>query len=291
MSDYLTTRELAELLRIKERKVYDLAATGQVPCTKALGKLLFPRAAIEAWLASASSPGTAQQLPARPNVFLGSHDPLLDWALRESQCGIATYFDGSTDGINRFLAREGIATGLHIFNPATKTWNTHIAQSTCANLPVIMVEWAVRQRGLMVAPNMAAKIKRLADLKGRTFTPRQTGAGAQLLFEDLIAQERLCQDDIMLTAPARTEAECAMSVLEGKAEAAFGLAGIAAQYKLHYLPLIEERYDIIVDRKSWFEPPMQTLINFCVSPPFTARAKEFSGYDISGWGTVHFNGA
>ena len=32
-----------------------------------------------------------------PRVLAGSHDPLLDWALRESGCGIATYFDGSLD--------------------------------------------------------------------------------------------------------------------------------------------------------------------------------------------------
>jgi excisionase family DNA binding protein len=32
LTEYLTTRELAELLRIKERKVYDLVASGAVPC-------------------------------------------------------------------------------------------------------------------------------------------------------------------------------------------------------------------------------------------------------------------
>ena len=52
---YLTTRELASLLRIKERKVYDLAASGQIPCSRAMGKLLFPRKAIEAWIAGGGS--------------------------------------------------------------------------------------------------------------------------------------------------------------------------------------------------------------------------------------------
>ena len=61
MAEYLTTRELAELLRIKERKVYELAASGQVPCSKAMGKLLFPREAVTAWLASRSS-GPAETL-------------------------------------------------------------------------------------------------------------------------------------------------------------------------------------------------------------------------------------
>ncbi len=102
MSEFLTTRELAELLRIKERKVYDLAASGQVPCSKATGKLLFPRDAIDAWVAEHSSGLERYSSLAPPNVILGSHDPLLDWALRESRCGLASYLDGSTDGLQRF---------------------------------------------------------------------------------------------------------------------------------------------------------------------------------------------
>ena len=93
-TEYLTTRELAALLRIKERKVYDLAASGTVPCSKAMGKLLFPRTEIEAWIAAGRHrPESRQDIRrgsaprssfVRPNVVLGSHDPLLEWALRES---------------------------------------------------------------------------------------------------------------------------------------------------------------------------------------------------------------
>ena len=108
MNEYLTTKELAELLRIKERKVYDLVSSGSVPCSRATGKLLFPREAIEKWIAENAS----SQPVSRPNVMLGSHDPLLEWAIRESRCGLASYFDSSLDGLARFAAGEGIATGL-----------------------------------------------------------------------------------------------------------------------------------------------------------------------------------
>ncbi|HIC80349.1 MAG TPA: DNA-binding protein, partial [Kiloniellaceae bacterium] len=40
---FLTTKEVAELLRVKERKVYDLSAEGEIPCRRVTGKLLFPR--------------------------------------------------------------------------------------------------------------------------------------------------------------------------------------------------------------------------------------------------------
>ena len=112
-------KELADFLRIKQRKVYDLAASGNIPCSRAMGKLLFPRAEIEAWVARGmTAGGMAESVPAgfaaparnRPGVFLGSHDPLLDWALRQSRCGLATFFDGSLDGLDRYAAGEGLAS-------------------------------------------------------------------------------------------------------------------------------------------------------------------------------------
>ena len=40
--EYLTVKELAALLRLKERKVYDLAASGAVPCSRATGATSWP---------------------------------------------------------------------------------------------------------------------------------------------------------------------------------------------------------------------------------------------------------
>ena len=44
MSEYFTTDELADFLRIKPRKVYDLVSTDKVPYSRVMGKLLFSKA-------------------------------------------------------------------------------------------------------------------------------------------------------------------------------------------------------------------------------------------------------
>ena len=51
--DYLTTAEVADYLRLKERKVYELVRERAIPCARVTGKLLFPRRAIDAWIAGA----------------------------------------------------------------------------------------------------------------------------------------------------------------------------------------------------------------------------------------------
>ena len=289
-TEFLTTKELAELLRIKERKVYDLAATGAVPCSRATGKLLFPRAAIDAWVArNSAGPGPATPTR-RPNVFLGSHDPLLDWALRESGAGLATFFDGSGDGLERFAQAEGIATGLHLFQPETDTWNEPAVRRRFANAPVVLAEFAWRKRGLIISPDSKSEIGGLDGLKGRCIAPRQAGAGSQVLLEHLLAKQGLSPAEVRSIAPARTETDAALAVQEGKADAAFGLLGVARQYRLAFIPIMQERFDLLVERRAWFEPPMQRFIRFCQSPAFIKKAKELKGYDVSGCGQIHFNG-
>lgn len=291
MSEYLTTKELARLLRIKERKVYDLAASGEIPCSRAMGKLLFPRHAVDAWLARHGSGFAAVEVVHRANVFLGSHDPLLDWALREARCGLATFFDSSHDGLARFAAGEGIATGLHIFAAETKEWNEPIVRERFAGEPVVLVEWAWRERGLIVGREWAGKIAAMEDLKGRRVARRQAEAGAQGLFDHFLRQAGLAPDNLKLTEPLRSETDAALAVSEGKADAAFGLRTLAAQYRLAFVPVVKERFDLLVDRRAWFEPPLQRLLGFCREAPFLARAEEMQGYDVSGLGRVRFNGA
>ena len=288
--EYLTTRELAELLRIKERKVYDLAASGTVPCSKATGKLLFPREAVNAWLASYRTGPQVADLEAVPQVFLGSHDPLLDWALRESQCGIATYFDGSEDGIQRFVKREGLACGLHLINQKTAGWNTEMIESQCAGMPVVLIEWAKRQRGLIFRPDMQPAPESLQDLSQLSITPRQTGAGAQALLVKLMDQQGLDPASFHWASAVRTEDEAALSVLDAKADVAFGLQPLALKYRLQFVPLIEERFDLLLTRKAWFDEPMQRFIHFCRSEQFIQHAAELAGYNVSELGRVHYNG-
>ncbi|MCB1342737.1 MAG: helix-turn-helix transcriptional regulator [Pseudooceanicola sp.] len=288
MSDYLTTRELADLLRIGERKVYDLASGGEVPCVRAVGKLLFPRAEITAWLnASRSGPQVAEQ--PLPPIVAGSHDPLLDWALRESRSGLASFYDGSYDGLTKLATRSALAAGLHIRE--VDGWNRAALLGAVHEAPIVLVEIARRQRGLLLAPGLSG-IRTFADLKGRRVMLRQDSAASLREFDARLVEAGLTRDDIHAAATrARTEEELAIALHDGKAEVGFGLGALSGLYGLGFVPLVEERFDLAIWRRAWFDPPMQKLMRFLASPACAARAAELGGYDLSGLGTVHHNGA
>ncbi|SFP15371.1 helix-turn-helix transcriptional regulator [Tranquillimonas alkanivorans] len=286
--EYLTVRELAELLRIKERKVYDLAASGEVPCSRATGKLLFPEREIRAWIAQASSGGPVAERADQPGVFLGSHDPLLEWALRQSRCGLATYFDGSLDGLTRFRAGEGVAAGLHIHDATTGEWNTPRVAADCAGENAVLVGWATRRRGLVIRAEEDT-IAGISDLRGRRVVPRQPESGTETLFRERLAAAGLSSDDITLAEIARSEHDAVLAVAQGDADAAFGLEALARLFGLGFAPVVEERFDLLIDRRAWFEPPVQAFLAFCRTDEFRDRAANTAGYDVSSLGEVRWN--
>jgi excisionase family DNA binding protein len=120
MAEFLTTKDVAALLRIKERKVYELVRDKAIPASRVTGKLLFPRDMVEAWVRrNVEFRDGTEGLVARPAVVAGSHDPLLDWALRESGSGLATYFDGSLSGLRGAPSPPGCMSTSH--RPRTGT--------------------------------------------------------------------------------------------------------------------------------------------------------------------------
>lgn len=283
--EFLTVRELAGLLRLKERKIYDLAASGAVPCTKVTGKLLFPANEVRAWIASGRLSDGAAAAPV-PAVFLGSHDPLLDWALRQSRCGLATYFDGSHDGLRRFLAGEGVATGLHIHEG--ETWNTATVAQQAAGRNAVLVGFATRVRGIVSAPG--AGISGIADLAGKRFVPRQAESGTHDLFAEHAHAAGLDLGALDMADTARSEADAVMAVRQGEGDATFGLEALAAPFGLDFTPLIRERFDLLVDRKAWFDPAFQTLWRFLQGEAFGAHAASVHGYNLDDFGEVRWNG-
>lgn len=289
--EFLTTRELASLLRVKERKVYELAASGEVPCRKVTGKLLFPRTEIEAWLHGDTPARTPARRSPRPSVVVGSHDPLLEWALRESGSGLAAFLDGSLDGLERLRRGEAAAAGLHLMEDEAEGFNREHVREALADEPVVLLEWAWREQGLIVAAKNPLGIRGLEDLHGRRFAPRQKQAGTYVLLQRLAERAGLSLSELrQLDPPARSQTDVALAVANGDAEAGLGLACVARQFKLAFVPLIRERYDLVVYRQAYFEPPFQRLIEFCRSPRFLDRARELGGYDAAGFGRVHYNG-
>jgi excisionase family DNA binding protein len=295
MTEYLTTRELAAMLRVKERKVYDLVAEGILPVHRVTGKLLFPKSEIEDWIGANNGASKAPAIPSKKtqqeaSIITGGHDPLLEWALRASQSGIATFMDGAIDGLKRWANDHYLAVGLHIPEPGGQ-WNVKAVSSAYGDQPVVLIEWAKRKRGLIYRSDLHCAITSFAAIGKLRFQSRQSESGSELVLNQLLEREGLKKRALnCVEAVERSEMDLAMAIAAGKADVGLGIEASARQFQLEFTEMVEERFDLLIWRKAYFDPAFQKLMHFCDGATFKARARELGGYDISELGTVHFNG-
>lgn len=288
----LTTAEAAEYLRIKERKLYELVAEQAIPCTKVTGKWLFPRADLDRWLLA----GMARPLgvvPADPPPIVGgSHDPLLQWALAESRAGLAILPEGSAVGLRRFLAGQVVAAAIHFhdIDDMDKDANVAVVAKEPTLYDAVLIGFASREQGLIVAPGNPLELDRLADAKAKSarLVIRPEGAGAQQLMRSLLKRDGLSLADFGTPVIAPTGPDVAQAIRAGHADCGIATRAVATAAGLDFIPITIERFDLLMRQRDSYRPPLQQLLGLLRQPLFAARAKELGGLDITIAGTTRW---
>jgi putative molybdopterin biosynthesis protein len=291
MPDLLTTDEAAGYLRLSERKLYELVANAAVPCTKVTGRWLFPKAALDRWLAAGLvAPAALSHAPAPPIVG-GSHDPLLEWALRDSGCALASLPEGSEAGLRRLVRDEVAAAAIHLhrLDGDDDGANAEAVAGAAGLHDAVLIAFARREQGLLVAAGNPLRLDDVASIaaKGARLALRPPGAGAQLLLLALVARASLVLDGLALVRPAcPTGADIAQAVRSGRADCGIATRAVAQAAGLDFVPLTWERFDLVLRQRSYFLPGPQALFRFIATAALRERAAELGGYDVSEAGEV-----
>lgn len=288
--DLMTTAEVADYLRLKERKVYELVGTRRIPFSRVSGKLLFPRRLIDLWVSRhVDFVGGAINSP--PAVAAGSHDPLLEWALKESRCDLAMLFDGSEDGLRRLADGRATLAGLHLVD-SEGGYNVAAVKRFEGLADVVLIGWAWRDQGLVTTRGNPLGLEGIRDLARDDVRVafRQPGSGSHALLHRLLEREGLGPGDVgEATSPALGETDLATAILDGKADCGLAVRAVARRFGLDFIPLHRERFELAVRRRDYFEPPVQKLLAFARTAAFAEKAETLGGYDITDLGTVVYN--
>jgi excisionase family DNA binding protein len=291
MRELLNTDEAAAYLRLSERKLYELVAAGAVPCSKVTGRWLFPKAALDRWVASGMPNALKALEEPAPRIAGGSTDPLLEWALRESGSGLASLPEGSEAGLRRLSRREVMLAAIHLHaleQDATQP-NIEAVRHAPGLHDVVVIGFARREQGLLVAPGNPHGINDIAQIAGLglRLAQRQDGAGAQLLLLTQLAKAQIDPRAIVMMKPAcATGSDLAQAIRAGHADCGIATRAVAQAAGLDFVPLLWENFDLVVRQRDYFLPGPSALFGFVRSDRFQQRATELGGYDLSVCGTI-----
>jgi putative molybdopterin biosynthesis protein len=218
----------------------------------------------------------------RPAVVLsGSHDLALE--------GIAAHLArhmtllslpvGSLDGLVHL--RQGLCqvSGAHLLDVSGE-YNTPYVRHLFPDRPMELVTLANRVQGLMLAPGNPRSIHSIADLpRGNVpFVNRNAGSGTRLWLDRELARLGIPAQQVRgYERQVRTHTEAAALVQAGKADAALGLQAAASQHGLAFIPLFEERYDLVLLREN--EKPLRPLLDHLQTAAFRKGLHSLTGYN------------
>jgi len=216
-------------------------------------------------------------------IFSGSHDLALE-GIAEHLTKHVTLLNlpvGSLDGLVNL--RQGLCqvSGAHILDESGD-YNRPTVRHFFPDRDVELVTLAHRTQGLILQAGNPKGIKKISDLARLNvrIVNRNPGSGTRLWFDAELKRLRIDPKQIGgYDQFVKTHSESASMVEAGKADAAIGLQAAAHQYYLDFIPLFEERYDLVLPRE--FEKNLLPLLDYLQTTAFRSELSSLTGYNAS----------
>jgi len=188
----------------------------------------------------------------------------------------------STSALDALDRRQAHLAGVHLVDSKTGEANLPDVRRLGSNRPLVVITLASWEAGLVILPGNPKAISTVAQLakKGVRFAAREPGSGARRLLEQELSRAGLPTElasGASIHASGQMEVSHAVSL--GAADAGIATRDAALAFGLGFVPLAQERYDLVVARDELADPRFVRLFEVMTSAPFR-RELSALGYDV-----------
>jgi putative molybdopterin biosynthesis protein len=230
----------------------------------------------------------------RTIVAIGSHDLTLDLLSSELAklspgMSLSSSNVGSLGGLIALQRGQAHLAGSHLLDVETGEYNLSYVRRLLHDRPTVLLNMVYREQGLIVPRGNPKKIGGLEDLvhPDLQFVNRQKGAGTRVLLDYRLKELGISPDQISgYRREEFTHLAVAASIAGGTADTGLGILAAARALQLDFVPLLKERYDLVIPREHYESPLMQPLLDMLRGPDFRTQVEALGGYDTSQMGEV-----
>ncbi|HUF00595.1 MAG TPA: substrate-binding domain-containing protein [Anaerolineales bacterium] len=216
-------------------------------------------------------------------IFSGSHDLALEGIAEHLQKHVTLLSlpVGSLDGLVNL--RQGLCqiSGSHLLDE-TGEYNTPFVRHLFPDRDVEIITLAYRTQGLMLASRNPKDVKKISDIARPNvhFVNRNAGSGTRLWFDAELRKLKIPTDKINgYDRVVNTHSEAASLIEAGKADVSLGLQAAAQQHGLEFIPVFEERYDLVLPREQ--ERTLMPLLDYIQTVDFRNSLTLLTGYNTT----------
>ena len=223
---------------------------------------------------------------------IGSHDITLDVLaqfLPRLNRRLSSANAGSLGGLLALKRREAHFAGSHLLDTETGEYNLAYIRQYLPELPVVVLSLVGRQQGLLLPKENPKGIRDLVDLTRHeiVFVNRQRGAGTRVLLDYHLGLMGINKETIRgYDHEEYTHLAVAAAVASGRADCGLGIAAAAKALDLDFLPLYNERYDLVIPKIFYNSELLAPLFSVINSGEFRQVVSGMPGYDVSVMGQI-----
>lgn len=301
----LSTQEVADILHVSKSTIYDLIRRGEIHSYKIGRKVRFTQDDVDAYIARSRHEHSTQPVrqidthstlltpPKQPDpeLILSGQDVVLDILSNHLQqhgvIAARTYLN-SFEGLLSLYQGNVHVVACHLYDGAE--YNTSYVRALMPGIPAVLVNISYRAQGFYVSSGNPKGITGWKDLYRPDITVlnRRPGSSARILLDMQLKKlgipasrirgyDRIMQSHLTMAA----------AIAEGEADLAIGTERISRQIDgIDFIPLLEERFDLVIRSDALETPAVKTLLSILSSPAFRREISHFSGNDYRDLGKI-----
>lgn len=224
-----------------------------------------------------------------PTLVMVGCDPAVAFvaaAVQEHGVRLIWSEEGSRDAVAALARGEAHVAGCHLLDERTGEYNLPLVHRL-VHFPCTVVGFAVWRQGLIVAAGNLKDIRGIQDLARSdvSIVNRQEGSGSRNLLDRLMRHHRVPVSKVSgYGRQVRGHLAVAEVVASGFADAGVGVEAAARAYDLGFVPLDEERYDLIIPNEFLETHPVRVLLDALNRGALRRQIEALGGYDLATMG-------
>src|SRR3954452_12286765 len=295
-----TPDEVAQIFQISKHTVYELIKRGELLAFKIGNKMRIEHTELERYKENMKAP--AKKRPAALNVssmstppirLSGSHDFLVEHFAKQSgsvlNLQIQPSFIGSLEGLMMLYRGQCDIAAIHLLDPASQEYNLPFIHQLFVYENIAVIRLAARQQGFIVAKGNPKSILDFTDLsrKDVQFVNRQKGAGTRFLLDSMLSNLGINPNKINGYGNEEWNHLSAASYINrGMADVAFGIQSAASHLGLDFMPVTQEKFDLVFRFTAENKQNLIVLIDYLQSARFKDSLTDLDGYSIQDLGKI-----
>lgn len=301
----LSTQEVAEILHVSKSTIYDLIRKGEIHSYKIGRKVRFTQDDVDAYIARSRHEHSTMPVKridthstlltpdeeVQPQLVISGQDVVLDiLANYLQQNGITTgrTYLSSFEGLLSLYQNKVDITACHLFDG--KNYNASYVRALMPGIPAVMINLSYRTQGFYIQKGNPKGITGWEDLKRKDITVlnRRPGSSARILLDTQLKRMKITASSVKgYDTIMKSHLTMAAAIAAGEADLAIGTERISRQMDgIDFIPLMTERYDLVVRKEMLDTEPIQTVLKILNDAVFRKEISRFSGNDYRHLGTI-----